>query len=495
MPWSEEEFRRALEGAAEEARPGADALAMLRARSRRHDRFRTFRATFVATAAAAAVLVFALTLRPTTQIRDVEFAATSGGEAPSLATAPVPSEDADGGSILPEVSGDGRFVAFMSEASNLVPGDTNRSSDTFVRDLFTGTVERVSVSSTGEQGNADSLSASISRDGRYVGFRSRATNLVERDTNQATDIFVRDRMEQTTTIVSVPQEGGQANGDSDSASISANGRYIVFRSLASNLLPDDTNGRADIFLRDMSGNGLSWVTRRADGVQANGDSRTPQIAPDGLRVAFSSYANNLVDGDTNRTWDVFVGDIGGDIRRVSVSSDGAQGNAMSTLPSISNDGNVVTFVSDATNLVRGDSNRVRDAFLRDLDAGTTVRVSVPQGGGQADARTLSASLSGDARFIALSSNASNLVRGDVFPGRDIFLIDRQTGRIAIASVASDARPGDGDSGGPSISVDGRYVAFQSYATTFAAGDVNGVRDVFVHDLLNGTTIRASTAGG
>ena len=494
MPWSEEEFRRALEGAAERARPSADALATLLARDRRGRRLRAFRTTFAAAAAAAAVLLFAVTLRPSPQPADVEFSTAPPAAAPTSSAPPVLSEDADGGSILAEISGDGRFVVFMSDASNLVPGDSNHVSDTFVRDLSTGAVERVSVSSTREQGNADSLSASISFDGRFVAFRSRATNLVDGDTNGRTDIFLRDRAEQTTRIVSVPQEGGQPNGDSDSASISADGRFVAFRSLASNLLPDDTNGRADIFVRDMTGNGVVWITRRPDGVQANGDSRTPQIAANGSRVAFSSYASNLVDGDTNGTWDVFVGDIGGEIQRVSVSSTGVQGNGQSVFPSISADGDVVAFVSDASKLVRGDTNRVRDAFLRVIGQSTTERVSVRQGGGQTNARTLFASVSSDGRFVALSSDASNLVSGDANRSRDIFVVDRATGRVALASVASDGTPGAGDSGGPSISGDGRYVAFQSYAATLTAGDDNDVRDVFVHDLVNRTTLRVSIGG-
>ena len=493
MPWSEEEFRRALEGAAERARPSPDALATLLARSRRGARVRTFRTTCAAAAAAAAVLLIAVTLRPSPEPADVEFS-SAPARATSESSPAVPSEQADGGSILPEISGDGRFVVFMSEASNLVRGDTNGVSDTFVRDLSTGRVERVSVSSASEQGNAASLSASISGDGRYVAFRSHATNLVEGDANGKSDIFVRDRVGGTTQMASTPQGGGPANGESDSASISADGSLVAFRSLASNLVPDDTNGRADIFVRDMRADGIVLVTQRTNGVQANSDSRTPQISSDGRRVAFSSFANNLVDDDTNRTWDVFVHDVDGEIRRVSVAGDGTQGNAMSVLPSISSDGSVVTFVSDASNLVAGDSNRTRDAFVRVVDDTKTERVSVPQGGGQANRRTLSTAVSGDGRFVALSSDASNLVGGDANGDRDVFAVDRSTGRVTIASTASDGRAAEGDSGGPSISADGRYVAFQSWAAALTAGDVNGVRDVFVHDLVNRTTLRVSLGG-
>ena len=151
-------------------------------------------------------------------------------------------------------------------------------------------------------------------------------------------------------------------------------------------------------------------------------------------------------------------------------------------------------MSDASNLVRGDTNRTRDAFVRVLSENTTERVSVRQGGGQANERTLSAALSNDGRFVALSSDASNLVPGDANRGRDIFVVDRATGRVTLASVASNDVPAAGDSGGPSISGDGRYVAFQSFAATLTAGDDNGVRDVFVHDLVNRTTFRVSSGG-
>jgi Tol biopolymer transport system component len=493
MPWSEEEFRRALEGSAERVRPRPDALAMLHARSRRRERTRSFSLAFAGAAAAAVVVLVGLRLQPSPPQADVEFAAPSHPAASSSA-APVLSEEADGGSILAEISGDGRFLVFMSEASNLVPGDTNGAADTFVRDLSTGRLERVSVSSSGGQGNAASLSASISRDGRFVAFRSFASNFVAGDGNGTADIFLRDRVARTTTIVSTAPNGAAANAASDSASISADGRLVAFRSLASNLVAGDTNRVADIFVRDPAGDSTVRLTKSTAGVQANSDSRNPQISADGTRVVFSSYANSLVTGDTNRTWDVFMNDLSTEeTTRLSVSTSGMQANGPSTFPTISADGGVVAFVSAASNLIGSDTNRVRDAFVRDVAARTTERVSVVRGEGQANGQTLSAVVSGSGRFVAFSSDASNLVAGDRNAHRDVFELDRSTGTVTLVSVASDGAEGDADSGGPSISSDGRFVAFQSFATTLAAADTNGVRDVFVHDLPNRTTGRASVA--
>src|SRR5439155_14246673 len=194
-------------------------------------------------------VVAGLALRPENRGPDVELAGP--GPAASAGAAyvtPLVREEAAGGSILPEISGDGRSVVFLSESAGLVAGDTNGVSDTFVRDLTTGRIERVSVSSSGEQGNAPSLSGSISSDGRLVAFRSDASDLVAGDTNGVSDVFLRDRAAGTTVRVSVASDGSQANGESDSAAMSADGRFVAFRSAASNLVKGDTNGLPDIFV-------------------------------------------------------------------------------------------------------------------------------------------------------------------------------------------------------------------------------------------------------
>jgi Tol biopolymer transport system component len=249
-----------------------------------------------------------------------------------------------------------------------VPGDTNGASDVFLRDRLAGVTRRVSVGAVG-QANGDSAEPSISADGRFVAFSSQASNLVPGDTNGTSDIFVRDMLTGVTRRVSVGA-AGQANGGSLSPAISADGRFVAFNSYASNLVPGDTNGTTDIFVRDL----LARVTRRVSvgpAGQGNSDSSgAPAISADGRYVAFFSHASNLVPGDTNGAYDIFVRDLlAGVTRRVSVGASG-QGNRDSLAPAITADGRSVAFVSASFNLVTHDTNRAWDVFVRDplLDA-------------------------------------------------------------------------------------------------------------------------------
>src|SRR4028118_979753 len=189
-------------------------------------------------------------------------------------------------SSFPSISTDGRFVAFASDASNIVPGDTNNRSDIFVRDTLTNTTTRVSLDSAGNQGNRDSSFPSISADGRFVAFASDASNIVPGDTNNRSDIFVRDRLTNTTTRVSVDSAGNQGNRDSNYPSISADGRFVAFESDASNIVPGDTNNSHDIFVRDTLTNTTTRVSVDSADNQGNGYSNTPSISADGRFVAF-----------------------------------------------------------------------------------------------------------------------------------------------------------------------------------------------------------------
>ena len=273
------------------------------------------------------------------------------------------------------ISADGRYVAFASYATNLVPGDTNGFTDVFVHDRLSGATERMSVDSGGAQGNSDGGlfgGISISADGRYVAFASDAANLVPGDTNGAFDIFVHDRLSGATERVSVDSGGAQGNSDSGLSggiSISADGRYVAFESLASNLVPGDTNGVADVFLRDLQNNSTEMVSADSSGAQGNDSSFSPSMTADGRYVAFASFATNLVPGDTNGFTDVFVRNRSiGTTERLSLSSGWAQGNDDSSRfdgPSISADGRFVAFTSFARNLVSGDTNGWEDVFIRD----------------------------------------------------------------------------------------------------------------------------------
>jgi Tol biopolymer transport system component len=239
-----------------------------------------------------------------------------------------------------------------------------------------GTTERVSVDSAGNEGNSFvQRNASISADGRFVAFTSFATNLVPGDTNRRDDVFVRDRLTGTTELVSVDSAGNQGNRDSGSPAISADGRFVAFHSVATNLVPGDTGNMTDVFVRDRLTGTTQRVSVDSAGTEGNGASVEPAISGDGRFVAFYSFATNLVPGDTNGDGDVFVHDRQtGTTERVSVDSAGNQGSAISDgfrKVSISADGRVVAFVSVATNLVPGDTNGGSDAFVHDRQTGIT----------------------------------------------------------------------------------------------------------------------------
>lgn len=280
---------------------------------------------------------------------------------------------ADGACTAPVISADGRYVAFVSEGANLVAGDTNGVADIFVRDRQLGITERVSITSGGDQADWASDWPGISTGGRYVVFVSVAANLVAGDTNGVADIFVHDRQTGMTGRVSLAAGGAQANGVSMAASISADGRFVAFTSLASNLVPGDTNGAGDVFVRDRELQHTERVSVTWTGGQANAPSGNTSISADGQYVAFDSLAGNLVPGDTNDVADVFVHDRQARaVQRVSIASDGSQANLWSGLPVIAADGRYVAFVSEASNLAPGDTNHVLDVFLHLPASGSPV---------------------------------------------------------------------------------------------------------------------------
>jgi Tol biopolymer transport system component len=385
------------------------------------------------------------------------------------------------------ISADGRYVIFRSGANNLIAGDAGPWSDVFVRDLRTGINDRVSVDSAGVQGDDESGSGvlGISADGRFVAFDSLATNLVPGDTNGLGDVFFHDRQTGATERVSVDSAGAEGDGTSLYPTISADGRYVAFTSEATNLVPGDTNAHRDIFVRDRLTGTTERVSVDSAGVQADNDSVPPALlSADGRYVAFLSGASNLVSGDTNHEWDVFVHDRqSGTTERVSVDSAGAEGDGFCVGLSISPDCRYVAFGSFATNLVPGWDGAYRfHVYLHDRVSGTTERVDVDSAGAAALGSSYAPSISSDGRYVAFDSDAYNLVPGDTNNRRDIFVRDRQTGRNVRASLDSASVQGDDDSRFPYVSADGRFVAFESDATNLVPGDTNGYTDVFVRDL-------------
>ena len=425
----------------------------------------------------AASLLGALAVRSPAQVTSRVSVSSAGAQA-------------DGDAFLPSISADGRCVAFESGASNLVDDDTNSKFDVFVRDRRLGRIERLSVSSAGAQGNGDSDTPAISADGRYVAFASLATNLVAGDSNLAYDVFLRDRLLGVTERVSVDSAGTQGDGASGhdfGISISADGRYVAFASDATNLVVGDANGTWDVFVRDRLLGTTERVSVDSGGAEGDGLSYGPSISADGRFVAFASLATNLVAGDTNGSRDVFVRDrLLATTERVSVDSTGAEsqndtsGSIHAPL-SISADGLRVAFSSDATNLVPGDTNGTSDVFVRDRLFGTTERVSVDSAGTQGNADSFHPSISADGLAVAFDSFATNLVSGDTNAVGDVFVRNLRRATTERVSVSSAGAQASRWSDVPSISTDGRCVAFDSADTSLASGDTNAAWDAFVRD--------------
>jgi Tol biopolymer transport system component len=377
------------------------------------------------------------------------------------------------------ISADGRYVAFTSDASNLVAGDTNGTLDVFVRDRQLNTTERVSVSSTGHQGKGASWLPAISADGRYVAFTSEASNLVAGDGNHSYDVFVHDRKLDTTKRASVSSTGHQGDGDSWSEAISADGRYVALTSEASNLVARDTNDESDVFVRDRKRHKTSRVSVSTTEHQGDRGTYSAAISADGRYVAFTSYASNLVSKDTHKNT-LFVRDRKlGTTRRMSGTGPPGRGSGAA----ISADGRYVAFDSHAPNLVAADTNDAYDVFVHNRKHHTTSRVSVSSTGDQGNGRSEYPAISADGRYVAFWSAASNLVAGDTNGMLDVFVRDRKHHTTSRVSLSSTGDQGNSRSQYPAISADGRYVAFPSAASNLVAGDTNTADDLFVRGPL------------
>lgn len=322
-------------------------------------------------------------------------------------------------SFSPAISADGRYVAFESLAPNLVPGDTNQYIDIFVHDRVTGETQRVSVSSDGSEANDTCQYPDISVDGRFVAFHSKASNLV---LGIAGGVFVHDRLTGETTCASTSFLG--ASGGGTEPSISADGRYVAFTSRAENFVPEDPNSDDDIYVKDRQTNQIIFASPGVP-TGSNWDSWGPSISANGRLVAFVSDVENLVPDDTNGVWDAFVFDIDvGVVTRVSVSSTGEQADHRTTNVVISGDGRFVAFVSDAENLVGGPAVRSDQIYLRDRLLGVTTRASVTNIGIPGYGDHYRPSISAAGRFIAFDSDASNYTH-DTNEQRNVFLHDQE----------------------------------------------------------------------
>jgi len=413
------------------------------------------------------------------------LASTSRAQSTRRVSVSSSGQEGDLHSTAPAISADGLSIAFESAASDFAAGDTNTFLDVFCRNLSTGQTEIESLAGGSTFGNLSSSHPSISADGRYVAFESGASNLVAGDTNGTTDVFVHDRVLGTTQRISISSSGVEGNSASLHASISADGRYVAFHSIATNLATGDTNGVADIFVRDRLNATTERVSLSSSGAQGDGASINPSISGDGRYVAFQSTATNLVPGDTNGVSDIFVRDrTTGATVRASVNNSQFQSNDLSEEASISADGRFVAFASPATNLIGPlafDTNGFEDVFCRDLVNNSTGLVSLRTNGVQGNDVSRKPSISADGRFVAFESKATNFVSGDTNDDFDVFLRDRSANTTEGVSLVPTGVPGDKRSEAASISADGRFVAFASYADNLVPGDTNNNQDVFVHD--------------
>ncbi|MCA1844643.1 MAG: hypothetical protein LC792_15915, partial [Actinobacteria bacterium] len=392
---------------------------------------------------------------------------------------------------FPAISGDGKVVAYASAAPDLVTDDSNGLTDVFVSDRAKSETTRVSLGLAGAQPDGPSAvdsAPALSGDGQIVAFSSQATNLVADDTNSVGDVFVYDRAKKETTRVSVGPGGAQATGgDSWAPSVSGDGRYVAFASDANNLVADDTNNATDVFRYDRQAKTTTRISVGANGTPGDEISYSPSISGDGSVVAFLSAAHNLAVGDTNDVTDVFLRDLAAGTTVEVKTPGGTPGNGESSAPSLSADGRSVAFASAASNLAPDDTNNAADIFVFDRAAGTIERVNVGPGGAAASRDSETPSISGDGRFVAFSSEAPNLVPTDTNRRTDVFVRDRtlgQTTRVSLGPVPGGqcaATQGDRPSLRPSISINGGVVAFQSTATNLVSLDTNAAPDIFAHD--------------
>jgi uncharacterized repeat protein (TIGR01451 family) len=407
----------------------------------------------------------------------------------------------DQDSEMPAISADGRYVAFSSFATNLVPEDTNGFADIFVRDRVLGMTERVSVSSSGREADGDSGilnlmgAPSISGDGRFVAFSSQATNLVSGDRNDNPDVFVHDRATRETTRVSVASDGTEANAGGTEANISRDGRFVAFVSLADNLVPGG-NFTESIYVHDRQNGVTERVSEAPDGSAANGSSFAPRLNADGRFVYFTSFANNLIPNDPDDVAvDAYLHD------RVTGTTEGITNVhppsgvvQHSSAAGISGDGRYVTFTTGETNFVTPDANGAfEDAWLVDRQTGEYILVSLNDAGEQGDRGSFAGDVSDNGNFVVFVSTSTNM-GGPADFRSNVYLRDVAAGTTRIVSVASDGTFGDLDSGQPALTPDGLVAAFTSRASTFVPETQESfANDVFVRDMRTQANLAVTIA--
>ena len=373
----------------------------------------------------------------------------------------------------------GNLVVFTSDASNLVSNDNNGRSDVFLKNVSTGSVTLVSQGLNGESAAGNSTAPRISSDGSTVVFISDAANLVNFDTNGVADVFAYSVGTGGISLVSVSTAGVQANAESSDPSVNSDGSVIAFVSSATNLDSNDLNGVDDIFVRDVGGSSTALVSMSTAAVIGDHDSSAPRISADGNLVVFVSEATNLVVNDTNAVADIFARNrTGASTTLVTPSFGGLSANMPSDQPAISSDGRYVAFSSQASNLVNDDTNGLSDIFLRDTSLNSTERISLGYNVLDPNGASTSPAVSDNGRDIVFVSSASNLIEGDTNGRADVFVYDRTTTSTARVNVNSAGFVGNKSAFAASISADAKHVFFSSDATDLTADDSNDFVDLY-----------------
>ncbi|KKS21045.1 MAG: WD40 domain protein beta Propeller [candidate division WWE3 bacterium GW2011_GWC1_41_7] len=384
------------------------------------------------------------------------------------------------------ISADGRFVVFFSEASNLVTGSTQKVPNLFIHDRYTGTTTGIPFADGWPLDEYIFYNVSISWDGRLVAFSSRSANIVPGDTDDTFDVFVYDTQTHQFSMVSVSTTEGQALVYSYEPSISENGRYVAFTSFTSNVEAEDASGQdSNIYVHDLETGETTIASVSSTGEQGNGYSGLSSINADGRFVAFVSTSSNLGGIGSSGLYAYVHDRLTGDTTLVSRSSTGEAGEVYPAQPDMSGNGRYVAFVSGASNLVMPDTNGTNDVFVHDTQTDITTRVSVSSTGEQGNGVSWEPSLNYDGTIVAFVSTASNLVPKDTNQISDIFVHNLVTGvtervNMSYTDLQSEGQA-DSFSDFTSISGDGRFVAFSSQASNLVEGDNNGVYDIFVHD--------------
>jgi cysteine-rich repeat protein len=398
----------------------------------------------------------------------------------------APSSGENGATYGPQPSDDGRFVVVHSHSTNFVAGDTNGFYDIYVRDIVQSTWERISLASDRvTQLNGDAINAFISGDGNVVVFQTAASNADPADTDTANDVYAYDRTTQVLTFLS---NGTTVSSDfADNVRVSGDGRYAMFRTNAAGITGTSTR---QVVYYDLT-NGAREVVSLVDGsstAMGNGESAFPISSADGRYVAFESSATNLVTGDTNGHWDIFVRDrVLGTTTLVSSGLGGAQGDGDARRPWISADARYVGFSSTSTNLVSGDTNATLDAFVFDRTNGTTIRVSLASDGSQVTTAAPIWTVQGISTTgrVTMATPAA-LIPTDIYTSSDIYVYDIATASIHMESTTPSGAPEGGVDDATSITPDGRYVFFQSNSSNGLLAGVAGAnvyrRDLFARGL-------------